>query len=216
MNLSESDSIFKVFVLSILSALFLLYEGCAGREVAPKDQDNLCKIFFKNRQWYLDADNASRKWGIPIPVLMAIMHQESKFVADARPPRTTCLFIFPGSRPSSAYGYAQALDSTWKMYQRETENRGADRDDFGDSIDFIGWYCYRSHKRCNISVTDTYNLYLAYHEGQGGFLRKTHSKKGYLKKTALRVKHKAGIYASQLAKCRKKLKDSGGCCLWPF
>jgi hypothetical protein len=215
MNFSKSDTSFTFFFLSILSAFFLLFEGCVGREVAPKDPDNLCKIFFENRQWYLDADKASRKWGIPIPVLMAIMYQESKYEADARPPRTTCLFIFPGGRPSSAYGFSQAIDGTWKKYIRETDNRGADRDDFGDAIDFIGWYCYRSHKRCKISVKDTYSLYLAYHEGQGGFLKKTYRNKKYLKKIALRVKNKAGIYASQLTACRKKLKDAGGCCLWP-
>jgi len=113
-------------------------------------------------------------------------------------------------------GYSQAIDSTWKKYIRETENWGADRDDFSDSIDFIGWYCYRSHKRCKISVKDTYSLYLAYHEGQGGFLQNTYRNKKYLKKTALRVKNKARIYASQLAACRKKLKDAGGCCLLPF
>ncbi|MBW1897906.1 MAG: hypothetical protein JRI61_02470, partial [Deltaproteobacteria bacterium] len=71
-NFSKSDTSFTFFFLSILSAFFLLFEGCVGREVAPKDPDNLCKIFFENRQWYLDADKASRKWGIPIPVLMAI------------------------------------------------------------------------------------------------------------------------------------------------
>jgi len=216
MNSSESELCFTFFVLSILSAFFLLFEGCAGREVAPKESDNICNIFFKNRQWYLDADKASRKWGIPISILMAIMYQESKYEADARPPRTTCLFIFPGSRPSSAYGYSQAIDGTWKRYIRETENWGADRDDFSDSIDFIGWYCYRSHKRCAISVKDTYSLYLAYHEGQGGFLQKTYRNKKYLKKTALRVKNKARVYSLQLAACRKKLKDAGGCCLWPF
>jgi hypothetical protein len=216
MNFSESEPSFTFFFLSILSVFFLLFEGCAGRGLAPKESDNICNLFFKNRQWYLDADKASRKWGIPISVLMAIMYQESNYEEDARPPRTTCLFIFPGSRPSSAYGYSQAIDSTWKKYIQETENWGAGRDDFSDSIDFIGWYCYRSHERCKISVKDTYSLYLAYHEGQGGFLQKTYRNKKYLKKTALRVKNKARIYASQLASCRKKLKDAGGCCLWPF
>ena len=136
MNSSESYPSYTFFFLSIFGIFFLLFTGCAGSELAPEDTDNLCEIFFKNKQWYLDADRASRKWGIPIPVLMAIMYQESKFEADARPPRTTCLFIFPGRRPSSAYGYSQAVDSTWEKYIQETENWGADRDDFGDSIDF--------------------------------------------------------------------------------
>ena len=44
---------------------------------------------------------------------------------------------------------------------------GADRDDFNDAIDFIGWYNDQSSRRSKISKSDAYNLYLAYHEGQG-------------------------------------------------
>lgn len=190
--------------------------GCAGRNLAPNDPDNICTIFFENSYWYQSAEKAFAKWRIPIPVLMAIMHQESRYQADARPPRTTCLFIFPGPRPSSAYGYSQALDGTWKKYKQETGNWGADRDDFGDAIDFIGWYCLQSHKKCKIAVNDAYHMYLAYHEGQGGFSRKTYRTKKYLKKIARRVQQKAKRYSSRLRSCEKKLKERGRCCLWPF
>jgi len=216
MNFQESIVRYRFFVLSIMFLFFFLLEGCAGRELAQEDADNLCNIFSTNRQWYLDANRASEKWGIPISVLMAIMYQESKYEEDARPPRTTCLFIFPGSRPSTAYGYSQAIDGTWEQYTQETDNRGADRDDFGDSIDFIGWYCYSSRQKCKISALDAYNLYLAYHEGHAGFIKKTYIAKKHLIRTALRVQHIAGVYESQLAGCRDKLKDTGGCCLWPF
>ena len=43
---------------------------------------------------------------------------------------------------SSAYGYAQALEGTWDDYRKDTGRRGADRDDFADSSDFIGWYMH--------------------------------------------------------------------------
>jgi hypothetical protein len=148
--------------------------------------------------------------------MMAIMHQESKYEAKAKPPRTTCLYIFPGPRPSSAFGYSQALDSTWENYKRSTGNRGADRDDFGDSIDFIGWYCNVSHKQCGIAKDDAYSMYLAYHEGQGGFNRKTYRKKTWLKQVASKVNSRAKTYQKQLARCESEFQRRRGCCLWPF
>jgi hypothetical protein len=54
----------------------------------PKNSDNICATFRENDEWYEDAKQSSEKWGVPISVQMAIMHQESHFVADAQPPRT--------------------------------------------------------------------------------------------------------------------------------
>jgi len=148
--------------------------------------------------------------------MMAIMYQESGFDAKARPPRTTCLFIFPGPRPSTAYGYPQAVEETWKKYARSTGNWGADRDDFADAVDFIGWYCHVSHKECRIDKNDAYNLYLAYHEGQAGFLRKTHQKKTWLRQVANKVERRARTYRTQLSSCEGEFRKKGRCCLWPF
>ncbi len=198
-------------------ALFLflaLFWGC-GSPSPPKRLDNICEIFRENRDWYDDARDSYKKWGIPIPVMMAILHHESRYVSDAKPPRTTCLWIFPGPRPSSAYGYAQAKDNTWKEYQDSTGNSWADRDDFEDAIDFVGWYSHLSHKKCHIAKNDAYNLYLAYHEGRGGFNRKTYKKKAWLMRVARKVQATANRYKSQLAACEGEFKKSG-CCLWPF
>jgi hypothetical protein len=188
--------------------------GCATPN-PPRNPDNICEIFRENADWYEDASEAYKRWGIPIPVMMAILHQESKYVGDAKPPRTTCLWIFPGPRPSSAYGYAQVLDGTWEEYQESTDNSWADRDDFGDAIDFVGWYCALSVKKCGISRNDARNLYLAYHEGRGGFNRKTYAKKKWLLKVADRVQRRAVRYRGQLAACENEFRKSG-CCLWPF
>jgi hypothetical protein len=148
--------------------------------------------------------------------MMAIIHQESRFQAKAKPPRTTCLWIFPGPRPSTAYGYSQALDQTWDKYKQSAGNWGADRDDFADSVDFVGWYCNVSHAKCGIAKNDAYNLYLAYHEGHGGFCRKTYRKKAWLRSVAGKVASSARIYAKQLASCEREFQKRGGCCLWPF
>jgi hypothetical protein len=190
--------------------------GCAGRQHSPANPDNICLIFREKSNWYDKARASYRRWGTPIPVLLAILHQESGLEAKAKPPRRTCLCIFPGPRPSSAYGYAQALDETWERYQRSTGNRGADRDDFGDAVDFVGWYCYLSHTECGISRGDAYNLYLAYHEGREGFKRGTYRRKQWLLRVAGKVRLRASRYAGQLASCEWEFRKRGGCCLWPF
>lgn len=194
--------------------LLILFHGCAT--APPKHIHNICEIFRENPKWYRSARESHKRWGTPIPVLMAIIHQESKFEADARPPRGSCLWIFPGPRPSSAYGYAQASNETWQEYRNSTGNTGADRDDFEDGVDFVGWYCQLSSIRCGISKEDAYHLYLAYHEGHGGFNRKTHRKKAWLLRVARKVESKAKTYRSQLASCERQFQRRGCCFLWPF
>lgn len=147
---------------------------------------------------------------------MAIVYQESKFESKAKPPRRKCLFIFPGPRPSSAYGYSQAVEGTWEKYKRYTGNSGADRDDFDDAIDFVGWYVTMLKRKCGIAKNDAYHLYLAYHEGPGGYLRKSYQKKAWLKQVARSVESRAIRYASQLALCEKEFQKRGRGCLWPF
>lgn len=195
-------------MIRVLSLLLLgLLVGCTTSQ--PNDVNNICSIFFEKDDWYEDAADARDEWGSPIPVMMAIMHQESKFKAKARPPRKKILGFIPGPRPSDAYGYSQALDSTWESYERSAGRYGADRDDFADAIDFIGWYNYQSHKRSGISRQDTYALYLAYHEGQGGYNRGSYHKKKWLMSVARKVERRASSYQNQLVGCEEKLKDDG-------
>ena len=94
-----------------------LFTGCAG---APKNKGDLCAIFKEKRGWYKDAERASKRWGSPIPVMMAMIYKESSFERKAKPPRKRILWIIPWSRPSTAYGYSQALDTTWDAYKQET------------------------------------------------------------------------------------------------
>lgn len=173
----------------------------------PSNQDNLCEIFREKNGWYDDASQARDNWGSPIPVMMAIMHQESRFVAKAKPPRTKLFGFIPWFRPSSAYGYSQAKDSTWDWYQAGSGNYGADRDDFDDAIDFIGWYNHTSVEQCAIKPTDTYHLYLAYHEGHGGFNRRTFKSKSWLKGVAKKVTARSNRYRSQLISCEEELME---------
>jgi hypothetical protein len=133
---------------------------------------------------------------------MAIMHQESHFVADAKPPRRWLLGFIPWFRPSTAYGYAQALDGTWDSYLDSEGSFWSDRDDFADAADFIGWYNYHSHSKLGISLNNTKQLYLAYYEGLDGYAHKSYLKRADLQKTADAVAHRAKLFQNQLSHCQ--------------
>lgn len=191
----------------LVLTLIIFLTACAA--FPPKKSDNICSTFREKEGWYDDVKNSFEKWGVPIAVQMAIMHQESHFVADAKPPRFWLLGIIPFPRDSSAYGYAQAKDETWESYLSTAGNWGADRDEFADAADFIGWYCNISHRRLGISKLDAKNLYLAYHEGHGGYKRKSYLQKAGLVQIANKVAKQAKIFQSQLAKCQGDLENKG-------
>lgn len=193
------------YILLCLSLLLLT--GCVTSP--PKQVDNICKIFEEKDGWYDDAKDSEEKWGTSIPTMMAIMHQESRFRPKAKPPRTKILWVIPGPRASSAYGFPQAKDSTWDWYIDSSGNWGADRDDFADAIDFVGWYSSVSYKRSKIKRNDTYHLYLAYHEGHGGFNRRTFKRKKWLTGVAHKVSSRAKTYSRQLNGCRDRLESNG-------
>ncbi|UTW49568.1 hypothetical protein [Bacterioplanoides sp. SCSIO 12839] len=172
----------------------------------PKNIGDVCEIFDEYYDWYNASKEVEKKYGIPISVTMAFIHQESKFIGDNRPPREWFLWIIPGPRPSSAYGYAQALDSTWAEYQKNTGHWGADRDDFEDAVDFIGWYNTRTIKRTGIQPHDANRLYLAYHDGAGGYLRGTYKNKPWLINVAKKVDRRAQQYQRQLVQCQEDLE----------
>jgi hypothetical protein len=187
--------------------LLVFLAGCTTSP--PKDVSNVCAIFEEKSGWYDDAADSREEWGSPISTMMAIMHQESRFKAKAKPPRKKIFGFIPGPRPSDAYGYSQALGSTWDGYKRSAGRYGADRDDFGDAIDFIGWYNAQSKRRSGIASNDTYSLYLAYHEGHGGYNRGTYRSKQWLIDVARKVDRRAVTYRQQLLRCEESLKDDG-------
>ncbi|MDO9107178.1 MAG: hypothetical protein Q7U57_19725 [Methylovulum sp.] len=186
----------------VMFFLLLVLSACAV--MPPKNSDDLCATFTEEDGWRNDAQKAYQKWGVPIPVLMAIMHQESHFVADAKPPRPWLLGIIPWFRDSSAYGYAQAKDEAWDDYLDSAGDWWADRDEFADSADFIGWYCHTSFTKLHIAKNDAKNLYLAYHEGHSGYQRKTYLRKAWLRRTADKVAGKAVQFQKQLKQCKMR------------
>ena len=183
--------------------LILVIGGCAS--TPPEDPDDVCKIFVEKPKWYRAVDASYRWWGIQPSTLMAVTHKESSYVPDARPPRRKFLMIFPGRRPSSAYGYAQATDETWSDYLRDRGRRFADRDDFDDAVDFVGWYLNRASRDLSIPRSNDQHLYLAYHEGMAGYRQGGWKGNQWLRNAAARVSAKAAIYETQLKTCRSRL-----------
>ena len=181
--------------------------GCAA--AAPRNVYDSCSIFDEKHGWYQAAKESERRWGTPVAVQLAIIYQESRFEAKAKPARRRILGFIPGPRPSTAYGYAQALTSTWDVYERETGNWTARRTSFADAADFVGWYTAKTARAHRLSRSDAYNLYLAYHEGDGGFRRGTHKHKKWLLATARRVSDLAARYRVQLSRCETQLARGG-------
>lgn len=189
-----------LFVVTIVTL-----SACGHTAPTSEETVNACDIFDDRKSWYRAMTRAEKRWGTPVHVQLAIMRQESSFEATARPPRTKVLWVIPGPRKSSAYGFAQAKNSTWKWYRSSTGRGGADRNDFSDSADFISWYGKQSKKMSGISQVDAYNLYLAYHEGHGGYNRGTYKNKTWLKKVASKVARNAATYDAQLQSCEGRL-----------
>ena len=189
----------------VISAMFLVLfvASCGGGKSPPRNLDNACSII-SQRPEYLKAFRATeRKWGVPVHVQMATIHQESKFEAKAKTPHQFILGVIPAGRQSSAYGYSQALDGTWDDYRDATGRRFARRDRIQDATDFMGWYMNETKRRNGISLWDTRKQYLAYHEGHSGYARGTYRNKAWLMRVARRVESRAFNYQAQLATCRK-------------
>lgn len=176
--------------------------SCGGGNFsAPRNLDNACAIVDERPQYFRAMKDTERKWGVPVPVLMAIIHQESKFVGNARTPHQFALGIIPMGRQSSAYGYSQALDGTWDEYRDDQNRRGAQRDRIDDATDFMGWYLTESREKLGLSLGDAQSQYLAYHEGRTGYARGSYNDKPWLVEVAARVGARSVTYSEQLATC---------------
>ena len=186
------------------SILLLLLASCGGggKFSAPRNLDDACALLRERPEYYRAMKATERRWGIPVHVQMATIHQESKFIGNAKTPHRFVLGIIPMGRQSTAYGYSQALDGTWDEYLDETGNRSARRDRIGDATDFMGWYMHGTEQRLGVSKQDARSQYLAYHEGRSGFANGSHRRKDWLMGVAGKVNARAELYRMQLASCR--------------
>lgn len=184
------------------SMLLLFLASCGGGNFsAPHNMDDACAVIRQRPQYLAAMKVTQRKWNVPISVQMAVLYQESKFIGNARTPHQFALGVIPMGRQSSAYGYAQALDSTWDDYRGDQRRMGARRDNIRDATDFMGWYIDGTAAKLGIPRTDAQNQYLAYHEGRTGFTNGSYKAKSWLVVAADRVGTRASMYRNQLATC---------------
>ena len=180
--------------------LFFFIFSCSS---IPKNTADGCSIFSERYLWYKHAKKAEQKWGTPIYIQLAFIKKESDFDWLARPERHKIFKVIPYRRPSSSFGYSQAVKGTWKQYKEETNNKLATRTRFKDSVDFIGWYTNKTEKILKISKKDAFRQYIAYHEGWNNY--KNYKKKQKVILLAKKVQQQSDKYKSQLNKCSKSL-----------
>ena len=180
--------------------ILLLISACSS---IPKNTQNSCEIFEERYLWYKHARASYKKWGAPIYIQLAFIKKESDFNWLAKPPRAKLFKVIPFKRPSSSFGYSQAVEGTWRQYKRETGNKLATRARFKDSVDFIGWYVNKTTTLLKIPKNDAYRQYLAYYKGWGDYKNYSKDKKAII--YARSVKETASKYRKQLTLCRKNL-----------
>ena len=190
------DKILNFFLILI----FLFISACSS---IPKNTSDSCSIFNERYLWYKYAKKTQEKWGTPIYIQLAIIKMESDFDWLAKPARQKIFKVIPFKRPSSSFGYSQAVKGTWEQYKNETGNKLATRSRFKDSVDFIGWYTHKTESILKISKKDAFRQYVAYHEGWGAYKNYKNNKKVIL--LGKKVKNQSDKYKLQLKKCQKKL-----------
>ena len=182
--------------------VFFLIVSCSS---IPKDTSNACKLFSERYLWYKHAKKSSETYGSPVHIILAFVNKESGFNRWAKPKRTKLFKIVPYKRPSSSFGYSQAVKKTWELYKTETGNTLALRTRFKDSVMFIGWYMRKTNKINKIPLNDSYRQYLNYYLGWGNYAKKVYKtdKKAII--FAKSVEKKSKIYKNQLRECQKNL-----------
>jgi hypothetical protein len=193
----------KILKISYLFILIVFISGCSS---VPKNTSNSCSIFDQKYLWYKHAKKTEKKWGTPVYLQLAIINMESSFNRFAKPPRQKLFKVVPYKRPSSSFGYSQAVKGTWKQYKDETGNKFATRARFKDSVDFIGWYTNKTEKILKVSKKDVFKQYIAYHEGWGNF--KNYKSNAKVINLAKRVEKQSNIYKQQLLECKNSLSTT--------
>ena len=188
---------------SLIFFIIFFLSACSS---IPKNTSNSCSIFEEKYLWYKHAKKTEKKWGTPVYLQLAIIKMESSFDRFAKPPRQKLFKVLPYKRPSSSFGYSQAVKGTWKQYKEETGNKYATRTRFKDSVDFIGWYTNKTEKILKVSKKDAFRQYIAYHEGWGNYKNYKNNKK--VINLAKRVEKQSNIYKQQLTECKNSLSTS--------
>ncbi|MBD5784402.1 transglycosylase SLT domain-containing protein, partial [Francisella tularensis] len=121
------------FVVSLFCLLLL---SCS--ETTKIDTTaGVCEILKQHPNCKKSLKQSQAKYNLEPAFIMALIYQESRFDANAK------------NKYSSAYGYAQEIDRTWKHFQQKVKAT-AKRNNFTDSIEFIGRHMTQLSKSLTI------------------------------------------------------------------
>ena len=189
----------------IYSIIFFFLVSCSS---VPKYPQNACKIFGEKYFYLKYTRAASKKWGVPISSILAVINKESGFKRFAKPKKLKIFKIIPYRRPSSSLGFSQAVNKTWDLYKKENNKPAALRISYKSSSDFIGWYFWKANKINKVSLNNIRDLYLNYYLGFSAYKNKAYQtdKKAII--YAKSVEKQAKIYKSQLLECKSILNKS--------
>ena len=188
---------FTLFSIVLMTTLIL---GCVN---IPKNQENACLILKQKRTWAKALKKTEKRWGVSAAMQLAFIKTESNFRPTARTPRKYVFGLIPNGRISTAYGYSQALDGTWKQYKKSTGNKYHRRSNFSHSTNFIGWYVDITRSKLGIKKDNAYLQYIAYHQGHAGFKTGAYKNKKRLLAAAKKTARNKKIFASQLKNCKQ-------------
>ncbi|ASG68310.1 lipoprotein [Francisella halioticida] len=181
--------------LIIFIIFFLNTTNLFAKTENTSNKKNICQILKHHPNWRNSLKRVNKKYNISPAFTLAVIHQESKFHANAK------------NRHSSAFGYAQALDGTWKIFQK-TVKPNAKRNDFNDSVEFVDWYMSQLTHNLHLKTSNSFNLYLAYLLGEGGYknyINNSYQNSNSIQKKeaiAAKVRLKTQVYNLELKDCK--------------
>jgi len=177
-------------IISLL--LFSLLTGCSQQQ-----PPQLCTLLQREHVWSQYQHHTKNK----LSTILAIIQHESGFRSNARPVKS---WLVPGLIPwehhSSAYGFSQAIASTWQEFK--AENPGLhQRESYYSSVLFIDWYLSKYKKYIPVNKRNhPYELYLLYHEGPTAY-QQTHRISKATKNYAAKVAATARKFEGELKTC---------------
>ena len=133
----------------------------------------------------------------------------------------------PGRRANGSGSYRSAVRLLPRVMRRHRIRSGTNTKRSGDvcSAAAATWKMpwtssagtnHRTRRQLGIPLTDAQRLYLAYHEGQGGYRRGTWMDKPKVQRAARRVAATSDRYRAQLARCESSFRCDSWYQVWPF
>ena len=77
--------------------------------------------------WYKHAKASYEKWGAPIHIQLAFVKKKVTFNWLSKTTKRKLFKVIPFKRPSSSFGYSQAVEGTWDNIKERLSNKLATR-----------------------------------------------------------------------------------------